>query len=124
MNVEGMLEQLDAEIARLTAAREVIAGLQGGPPRPGSTAPEPAARATAPKAALAVRQARPTGAPMSGPRAQVLQTITDRGPIATAAVAEILDMQPPSVLFHVKRLRNDGLVVAHGKSSKTTYTAA
>lgn len=111
---QAELEQLDARRPKLVA---LIAALEAVN-TPGAT---PA------KAAAAVRQARPSDGDesLSGTRLGVLSQVRAKPKVWTAvALAEALDLDKSTVMYHLRALIESRLVKVEGKGRATRYLAA
>lgn len=126
MDIETMVTEIDQEIAALDTrrqalltAREALTTLAGD-----------AATTTTTKkpAAAAVRQPRPSSAPATegdGTRALVLRQVASKPRSWTSAqLAETLDLDKSTVLYHLRGLVEAGQVKVEGVSRATRYLPA
>lgn len=127
MSTNEMLAVIDARIAELQEARAVLErvfGSGGGTTSPAGREATRVTRRTS-AAATAVRQARPprAGVP-SGRPAEILRLLTAQPSTSCPALATLLKMKTPAVLYHLRKLVDARQVQVHGKGSATTYSVA
>ena len=106
-DIDSRLKELQEEVARLTAAREALAGpTKRRPGRPrGST------NSTAAPARRRARAARPRGRRRGATRAtQALELVKSNPGITIPKIAESLKIEPNYLYRVMPKLVNDGLV--------------
>jgi hypothetical protein len=117
--IDSRLKELEAEVAKLKAARTALAGEKRGPGRPrgssNAAAPAAAKPAAKPAARRGRRPGRPRGRRGGNTRSnQALELVRTQPGITIPQIAESLKIEPNYLYRVMPKLVSEGLVTRDG----------